>query len=747
MKQICNTRGNIPTIHQNLFLDSTEPQNQKARVQYKSGDSIDTVTWENQEFDSNILKAVHIFDTKSASSYIEDEDEIAFIPSELFIIEKLASACSQVEEKIRAESQQLSFQEFDYSFLKTEESNEIQSFLESLSAKSDLKKLEEIAIFTVDDDKLLKATEEKIIKLKALDPSKKIVENNKVITRLNILKTKYEQINNALLTEKIGKIKKNLLEEIELQKAIGALTKKTFTNLPLEKIGSDPWKRLWESAKSFYEHSTHQKFPNLSENSTCPLCLQDLNDEAKIRFTNFEEFIQTDIQIKLNTVSQSLTTSKQEIQNINIDFSEIQSTIFELNNIVENFAELHNEIIKKIHSYISSILESFTNPQKVSELLEEEINIDLIFSIKEVVAKIEEENKKLLEKSVETEIKEQDKVFSLLKSKKGLFENKEKIEKEIKRQKSLETLNLCRQSCSTRNISLLSNSLSEKYITNTLKENFTGELEKLGFRNIKITTSTRGSSGKQFHSLTLDSSYGNNIALKDILSEGEHRCISLSTFFSELSVCEHKSAIIFDDPVSSLDHKWRRKIAKRIVEESSQRQVIVFTHDITFLMNLQEFLEDINIQSLTRKPQETGISSKNPPWDALTTNKRVGILKQALQQLEKSERTETEKVYKEEVKVFYGKLRETWERCVEEVVLNGVVQRFGRSIETKKLKNVIHFSEDDYRIIDDNMVKCSRYFNGHDSAGALIEEMPTSNEIKIDVENLESFKNEIRGRQ
>lgn len=761
LKQICNTRGIIPTIYKNLFLDPTEIQNQKAKVQYKSGKDIDFVTWENGKSDSNILKAIHIFDAKSASSYIEDEYEIAFMPSGLLVIERLAEACNKVEAKIKEELRQQSFQEFDYSFLKTEESNEVQVFLENINSKSDLKKLEEISVFTPDDKELLKVTENKIAKLKALDPAKKITENNKAVFRFNTLKTKYERIKKQLSTEKINGIKKDILKRTELQSAIKTLTEKTFSDLPIAEIGSQPWKELWESARKFYEHSTHQKFPDLSDDSICPLCLQDLEDKAKGRFTNFEKFVQTDIQNQLNTVSQRLSISKEEIKNISLDFSEIQSTIAELNSVAEDFEKWHNKIfIEKITNYISSILELFTNPQKADKFVVQKINISLTIIIKEqevninlinviggVVAKIEEESKSLLAKSVDEEIKEQDKISSLLKSKKGLFENKEKIESEIKRHKIIELLKLCSEFCNTRKISLFSNSLSEKYVTDTLKDNFANELEKLGFGNIKIDTSTRGVSGKQFHSLTLDSSYGSNIALKDILSEGEHRCISLATFLSELSVCEHKSAIIFDDPVSSLDHKWRRKIAGRIVEEANERQVIVFTHDITFLMNLQEFFEEINIQSLTRRPQETGVPSQNPPWDALKTNARIGVLQNKWQQLEKIERTETEEIYKEKAKIFYGKFREAWERCIEEVVLNGVVERFGRSIQTRKLKAVADLSTDDYQVIEDSMGKCSTYIDGHDSAGELLEEMPNTNEIKTDIDTLENFAKEIRKRR
>ena len=239
--------------------------------------------------------------------------------------------------------------------------------------------------------------------------------------------------------------------------------------------------------------------------------------------------------------------------------------------------------------------------------------------------------------------------------------------------------------------------------------------------------------------------------MKDILSEGEHRCIALSTFLSELSLSEHKSAIVFDDPVSSLDHKWRNKIAKRIVEESMVRQVIVFTHDITFLLMLQEQAEilncDLDIKSLTRKKQETGIIASNPPWDALPVNKRIGILKNEYQIIEKVERTETEEIYKVRIKPLYGMLRETWERFVEEVFLNSTVQRFGREIQTQRLSKIVDLTVEDYNKVDENMRKCSTYFLGHDSAGTLIEELPDSTEFLGDITVLEKFTKEIRDRR
>ena len=73
----------------------------------------------------------------------------------------------------------------------------------------------------------------------------------------------------------------------------------------------------------------------------------------------------------------------------------------------------------------------------------------------------------------------------------------------------------------------------------------------------------------------------------EILSEGEYRCVALAGFMAELATNDSDSGIIFDDPVSSLDHLHREAIAKRLAAEGRSRQMIVFTHDLPFYFCLE----------------------------------------------------------------------------------------------------------------------------------------------------------------
>lgn len=52
-----------------------------------------------------------------------------------------------------------------------------------------------------------------------------------------------------------------------------------------------------------------------------------------------------------------------------------------------------------------------------------------------------------------------------------------------------------------------------------------------------------------------------SMAAHTVPSEGEQTAFGLAGFFTEAVVDQSKSALIFDDPVTSLDHVRRDKVA------------------------------------------------------------------------------------------------------------------------------------------------------------------------------------------
>ncbi|RDY34403.1 ATPase, partial [Escherichia coli] len=325
---------------------------------------------------------------------------------------------------------------------------------------------------------------------------------------------------------------------------------------------------------------------------------------------------------------------------------------------------------------------------------------------------------------------------------------KQNILAEIKRRKMLALYSNLSSSCQSTSITALTSTIAKSGAIGNLQEAFRNELKKFGFQNLDVSTETRGSRGKQMLKLHLT---GKSNSIMEVASEGEQKCVALASFLAELTVDDRKSAIIFDDPINSLDHKWRRKFADRIVEESLTRQVIVFTHDMPFLKMLEEASEEakskLNLISIAKYGDTAGFPFPEPPWDAKNTQSRIGFLKNSLPDLKKMEISGDLK-YEFQVKHTYNLMRETWERLVEEWLLRKVVERFARGVKTQSLKEIMNdITSEDNDTISAAMSKCSTFMYGHDNATGVAVDCPRYNEVEQDVANLDTYFKALKKRR
>ena len=239
--------------------------------------------------------------------------------------------------------------------------------------------------------------------------------------------------------------------------------------------------------------------------------------------------------------------------------------------------------------------------------------------------------------------------------------------------------------------------------------------------------------------------------LPKVVSEGEQRCLSIAAFFAELSTADDPSGIVFDDPVSSLDYKWREGVARRLVEEAKKRQVIVFTHDIVFLLLLKQSAEEDNVAQLDQHVRQlssgAGVCAEELPWVALKVSKRIGYLKKLLQEAEKLHREGHQATYEREASLIYGYLREAWERGLEEVLLGGVVERYRPGVQTQQVAVIADITIEDCKAVEIAMTKCSKWLPGHDQAAAARADTPEPASLKADIDELDGWLAGIRKRR
>ncbi|MGZ9409578.1 MAG: hypothetical protein ACXW3J_02980 [Methylocystis sp.] len=208
--------------------------------------------------------------------------------------------------------------------------------------------------------------------------------------------------------------------------------------------------------------------------------------------------------------------------------------------------------------------------------------------------------------------------------------------------------------------------------------------------------------------------------------------------------------LVFDDPVSSLDHLWRNKVAERLVAEAKVRQVIVFTHDLVFVNDLKDCTESdlpVKLVSLSRGPSGAGMVSLELPWPAASVRDRVDKLEKAAREAKELYDENDEAGYDDAVHRIYSNLRRTWERAIEDVAFNSVILRHRDYVNTKNLRRATVLTAKDCDDFDKGFQKCCDLTDAHDGSRGRNAAPPTPDEVLADVRAVRRWADDIRQRQ
>ena len=184
-----------------------------------------------------------------------------------------------------------------------------------------------------------------------------------------------------------------------------------------------------------------------------------------------------------------------------------------------------------------------------------------------------------------------------LRARKLLATHKQAVLDDIERRKNTQLTDCASRKPRRRRSQRKAPPLTKIVVSQRLKQSFSDELVNLSFNHIEVELKELGGAdGVFYHKLAFKRAPG--VDLPKVVSEGEQRCLSIAAFFAELSTADDLSGIVFDDPVSSLDYQWRQAVARRLVQEAKTRQVIVFTHDVVFLLLLKQFAEELEVEQV-----------------------------------------------------------------------------------------------------------------------------------------------------
>ena len=276
--------------------------------------------------------------------------------------------------------------------------------------------------------------------------------------------------------------------------------------------------------------------------------------------------------------TQSLVTKLKDL----IDIKEIEIAN---NNLIENF-----DLIQKLNRKNFEVLKEIKKVAvlKVIELLNNK-KTELVNSKKEIEKSMQPDEREEINKKIESlNIKKiVSNNFDNIKENIGICKNNKKIDEVLKK-------------LSTKSLTMKSREIAKYLITDTYVKNFNEELQLLKLKDLNIVVEEgKAKKGKNQYKITLKGKNASFIP-SDILSEGENRAVSLAAFFAESKGRSDRCPLIVDDPISSLDYNYERSIAERLVNVAKDRQVIIFTHRLSLVANINEFAERENVKHITK---------------------------------------------------------------------------------------------------------------------------------------------------
>ncbi len=249
------------------------------------------------------------------------------------------------------------------------------------------------------------------------------------------------------------------------------------------------------------------------------------------------------------------------------------------------------------------------------------------------------------------------------------------------------------------------------------------------------------------------STSGSGVTPVEVLSEGERRIVSLAAFLADVGDKPHAAPFVFDDPISSLDHEYEWAVALRLVQLAKERQVLIFTHRLSLFGAAEDAAKKMGArwkkdnleqrfiqayQGTSGHPTDENVASAN-------TKKANNILLERLTQAKSAGRSEGPEAYERYAQVICTEFRKLLERTVEDDLLNQVIKRHRRSVQTdNRLGALPHIATEDCQFIDGLMTKYSAF--EHSQSTETPVRIPGEAELRADLEQLNTWRKNFSSR-
>lgn len=659
---------------------------------------------------------IQIYDTIEADRFVNQKNEIIFEPKVLDAITRmvtiydlisthLGEMAKEIEREMGQPPHELGTHSIAMDYLKLNTLKALDSFVEKYSWTETQQQELAVAIAGLQENDPMRA-------VKTKEAQRDIIRNHGYAI-LKLLQYVSDEACDVFLEKRE--------RQISTKKTADILVSTSRDQSLLSDFGGDFWQAMWSRAIAYI--GTIQDVADLpvTETGRCALCQQELDAEAVERMQAFKAFSESQATKEAAAAHNDFEIAVKQLQ----DNVENKVSVSGITKVLEAGAipqEAQNAILS-LYSIICARCEWLLSYSDDTEIeipyIQSRDEITSVF--KEIVDRLNLEIRTLQEATANREkLENRLKVLLVLQ---WAYAN-------LAHKKQLICIREINTKCKTNSLTTLKKDLSKLLITDAYIQRFQEEMNYLDTRKqIKVELiAVSPQKGKSYHQVSLKGAcslgrHKNN----EILSEGEFRVVSLASFLADLSSWHRNRPFIFDDPITSLDHRYEENVARRLIRLSTERQVIVFTHRLAFAQLLQTAVVDFNTEAaFANKPERanvTHIELRNSPLGEPSDPSYLNKMKlgDATKKLLGDDVVRIKKLQKDgdfdsadaKILALCMTFRNVIEYGVEQNLLSGVVSRFGRNVSTMKLPCLYAVTQEDITLFHGMMTKYSYYDHSH----------------------------------
>lgn len=731
LRQFCRCSAPKEGLLGNVFKE--EEIKTSAVVEYLNGAEEKQYGWDGSACNEELMR-VSIFDGDCASVLVSKDKELAFTPFGLDLLPRLADLCDSVAARIDELIKDSAVKKLIVPH-GSRESGLARWYGELTGLVTDVA-VKENTTFGEDE----KAELDRVTKVLAEgDPETRIKELQARLTRILELKTRVNTLSKSLSEKSVVELRRHYVALQDAEKAADLLAKEAFEMAPLSG-GGGAWRALWEAARSFAEAiEMGDEFPIGGKLDKCLLCQQDVPPEVAVRLSSFEAFVKASVESQRKQAKDVLDGEVRDFKRLPVVQKDDKALWEELDSKFVETMKVFLESCGELKKSIEDALEGKFEWGSIVSKLESPIShIDsYISTINEDIALQKrifdpEEKKSMLENKAELECK----YF--------LSENKEYILKEVVSLRLIDLMSNSKKTSLSTSISKKSKDLVDRYLTSDVRDAFKSRVNSLFDGSLSVSfEKTKTQKGAVFFRVVLPDAK-RKAGVDQVLSEGEFRSVALAAFLAEIDMSPHGSSIIFDDPVSSLDHKRRALIADVLAREAARRQVLVFTHDIYFLsMILAKAKEyaiptgELHVHSFSRAH---GYVVPGVPMSAKSFDDRAKDIRTRVAEVEALVKSGDFESGVERANDLGVLMRRLCEFSVENILLGGVVRRYDKAIHVDILKKrgLLTIEESDINMF----MELLEYYSNYVHEKTMADEVPhvDVDRVKKDLEEITQWK-------